>query len=100
MHAVCAPSRLKHLLLYQGPRRGTAAALQVVMNSTAYELARCLVCGSADGRQLADGESMRGEIESLWAFHTRRLHSRIPPKHLTDRLAFSQHAPLRLVECD
>jgi 2-polyprenyl-3-methyl-5-hydroxy-6-metoxy-1,4-benzoquinol methylase len=70
------------------------------MNSTAYELARCLVCGSADGRQLADGESMRGEIESLWAFHTRRLHSRIPPKHLTDRLAFSQHAPLRLVECD
>jgi 2-polyprenyl-3-methyl-5-hydroxy-6-metoxy-1,4-benzoquinol methylase len=70
------------------------------MNSPAYELARCLVCGSAGGRELADSDSMRGEVEALWAFHTRRLHPRIPPKHLTDRLAFSQHPPLRLVQCD
>lgn len=70
------------------------------MNSPAYELARCLVCGSAAGRELADGASMRAEVEALWAFHTRRLHPRIPPKHLTDRLAFSQHPPLRLVQCD
>jgi 2-polyprenyl-3-methyl-5-hydroxy-6-metoxy-1,4-benzoquinol methylase len=70
------------------------------MNSPAYELARCLVCGSANGSELADSESMRGEVEALWAFHTRRLHPRIPPKHLTDRLAFSQHPPLRLVQCD
>jgi SAM-dependent methyltransferase len=42
---------------------------------------------------------MRAEVESLWAFHTRRLRAGTPPKHLTDRVAFSQRAPLRLVEC-
>ena len=35
----------------------------------------------------------------LWAFHTRRLRAQTPPKHLTDRVAFSQHPPLRLVQC-
>jgi SAM-dependent methyltransferase len=70
------------------------------MNSPAYELARCLVCGSADGRELVDIEGMRAEVETLWEFHTRRLRAQIPPKHLTDRLAFSQHPPLRLVHCD
>jgi SAM-dependent methyltransferase len=70
------------------------------MSSPAYELARCLVCGSAAGRELADSESMRTEVEALWAFHTRRLRAEVPPTHLTDRLAFSQHAPLRLVRCD
>jgi SAM-dependent methyltransferase len=70
------------------------------MHSPAYELARCLVCGSAAGRELADSESMRAEVEALWAFHTRRLRAEVPPRHLTDRLAFSQHPPLRLVQCD
>ena len=42
---------------------------------------------------------MRAEVEELWAFHTRRLSARTPPEHLTDRLAFSQHPPLRLVRC-
>lgn len=70
------------------------------MNSAAYELARCLVCGRAAGRVLADSESMRAEVEALWAFHTRRLRAEIPPEHLTDRLAFSQHPPLRLVQCE
>jgi SAM-dependent methyltransferase len=70
------------------------------VNAPAYELARCLVCGSADGRELADVEAMRAEVEALWAFHTRRLHAQTPPEHLTDRLAFSQHPPLRLVRCD
>jgi SAM-dependent methyltransferase len=69
------------------------------MNSPAYELARCLVCGSADGREVVDSEGMRAEVEALWAFHTRRLRAQTPPTHLTDRVAFSQHAPLRLVEC-
>jgi SAM-dependent methyltransferase len=70
------------------------------MNSPAYELARCLVCGSADGRELADRQSMRAEVEALWAFHTRRLRAHVPAGHLTDRLAFSQHPPLRLVRCN
>jgi hypothetical protein len=45
-------------------------------------------------------EGMRAEVEELWAFHTRRLRADTPPEHLTDRLAFSQHAPLRLVHCN
>jgi 2-polyprenyl-3-methyl-5-hydroxy-6-metoxy-1,4-benzoquinol methylase len=69
------------------------------MNSLAYELARCLVCGTADARELTDAESMRAEVEALWAFHTKRLRAQTPAEHLTDRLAFSQHAPLRLVRC-
>jgi hypothetical protein len=70
------------------------------MSSPAYELARCLVCGNAANRELADSESIRAEVEALWAFHTRRLRAETPPEHLTDRLAFSQHPPLRLVQCD
>jgi SAM-dependent methyltransferase len=70
------------------------------MNSPAYELARCLVCGGATGREIADSESMRAEVEALWAFHTRRLQPHTPAKHLTDRVSFSQHPPLRLVRCD
>jgi SAM-dependent methyltransferase len=91
----------KHLQLFQHPRLlGTAGALQVGMTfSRAYELARCVVCGSADGREIAGADEMRGEIEALWAFHMRRLHARTPPERLADRLAFSQHPPLRLVRC-
>jgi 2-polyprenyl-3-methyl-5-hydroxy-6-metoxy-1,4-benzoquinol methylase len=70
------------------------------MNSPAYELTRCIVCGSADGRELVDADGMRAEVEDLWAFHTRRLRAETPPRHLTDRLAFSQHRPLRLVQCN
>ena len=70
------------------------------MSSPAYELARCLVCGSADGREVVDSDGVRAEVEALWAFHTRRLRAQTPPTHLTDRVAFSQHAPLRLVECN
>ena len=69
------------------------------MNSPVYELARCAVCGGADGQELVDVEGMRVEVEELWAFHTRRLRVDTPPEHLTDRLAFSQHPPLRLVRC-
>jgi SAM-dependent methyltransferase len=69
------------------------------MSSPAYELARCLVCGSADGREVVDSDGVRAEVEALWAFHTRRLRAQTPATHLTDRVAFSQHAPLRLVEC-
>jgi SAM-dependent methyltransferase len=67
--------------------------------SVSYELARCAVCGSADAREVAAAESMRAEVEALWAFHSRRLRPDIPPTHLMDRVAFSQHAPLRLVRC-
>ena len=70
------------------------------MNSPAYELARCIVCGSAGGRELVDPDGIREEVEALWAFHTRRLRAQTPPEHLTDRLAFSQHAPVRLVRCN
>jgi 2-polyprenyl-3-methyl-5-hydroxy-6-metoxy-1,4-benzoquinol methylase len=67
--------------------------------SVSYELSRCAVCGSADARQLASAEEVRTEVEALWEFHSRRLRPDIPPVHLMDRVAFSQHAPLRVVRC-
>jgi SAM-dependent methyltransferase len=67
--------------------------------SVSYELARCAVCGSANARELASSEEVRAEVEALWAFHSRRLRPDIPSVHLMDRVAFSQHAPLRVVRC-
>lgn len=67
--------------------------------SVSYELARCAVCGEADARELASAEDMRTEVEALWAFHSSRLRAGTPPSQLMDRVAFSQHAPLRLVRC-
>lgn len=64
-----------------------------------YELARCAVCGGAEASEIASGEDLRAEVESLWAFHSARLRPRTPPDQLMDRVAFSQHAPLRLVRC-
>jgi len=49
--------------------------------------------------ELADADAVRTEVEMLWQFHTRRLHPRTPPEHLTDRVAFSQRPPLRVVQC-
>jgi len=69
------------------------------MHSTAYELARCPVCNGADSHEIAGGDEVREEIEALWAFHTRRLRDDTPPERLTDRVAFSQAPPLRLVQC-
>src|SRR3954465_7000636 len=67
--------------------------------STSYELARCAACGASDERELASADDMRAEVESLWAFHSRRLRPDIPAEHLMDRVAFSQHPPLRVVQC-
>src|SRR4051812_9568350 len=67
--------------------------------SVAYELARCAVCGSAETRELAAPPDVRAEVEALWAFHGRRLRADTPPAQLMDRVAFSQHAPLRVVQC-
>jgi SAM-dependent methyltransferase len=64
-----------------------------------YELTRCLVCGESDSDELATADDMRAEVESLWAFHSRRLRPDIPSEHLMDRVAFSQHPPLRVVRC-
>lgn len=67
--------------------------------SVSYELARCAVCGEAGARELASPDEVRGEVEALWAFHSARLRPQTPPPQLMDRVAFSQHAPLRLVRC-
>jgi len=42
---------------------------------------------------------MRVETEALWAFHGERLRDGVPPERLIDRVAFSQHPPLRLSRC-
>ena len=67
--------------------------------SISYELSRCAVCGEADTDELASPDDMKAEVESLWAFHSRRLRPDTPSPHLMDRVAFSQHAPLRVVRC-
>ena len=67
--------------------------------SVSYELARCAVCGGADARELASPDDVKAEVEALWAFHTRRLRPDVPAPQLMDRVAFSQHAPLRVVRC-
>ena len=69
------------------------------MSSPAYELARCPVCGGAETRLLAGEEDVRAEVEALWEFHSQRLRPETPPEHLTDRVAFSQQPPLRVVQC-
>ena len=69
------------------------------MLSPAYELARCPVCNSADSREIAGADDVREEVEALWGFHTRRLRADTPVERLTDRVAFSQAPPLRLVQC-
>jgi SAM-dependent methyltransferase len=67
--------------------------------SVSCELARCAVCGGANARELASSEQVHAEVEALWAFHLARLRPHTPPEQLMDRVAFSQHAPLRLVRC-
>lgn len=65
----------------------------------ALELTACPVCGGSDSEELAAADAIRGEVETLWQFHTRRLHPDTPPEHLFDRVAFSQRPPLRVVQC-
>jgi SAM-dependent methyltransferase len=67
--------------------------------TTSYELARCVVCDTADVRELASAEDVREEVEALWDYHGRRLRPETPPEHLMDRVAFSQRPPLRVVRC-
>lgn len=71
----------------------------VAMSSTAYELARCPVCNGAESHEIAGAEEVREEMETLLAFHTRRLRADTPADRLTDRLAFTQAPPLRVVQC-
>ena len=66
---------------------------------TRYEPGACpLGCG-ATAETLADVEAVRAEVEALWAFHTRRLRPDTPPRHLLDRLAFTQKPPLGIARC-
>jgi SAM-dependent methyltransferase len=67
--------------------------------SLSYELARCVVCGHAEARVIADADDMRAEVEMLWAYHEKRLKPGTPPPRLMDRVAFSEHPPYRLVQC-
>ena len=80
--------------------RGTRGAFSAGMSrAPALELTACPVCSGDDTDELADADAVRSEVESLWQFHTRRLHPRTPPEHLVDRVAFSQRPPLRVVQC-
>jgi SAM-dependent methyltransferase len=65
----------------------------------ALELTACPICGTTDSHEIADAEDVTEELETLWQFHTARLDPRTPPEQLTDRLAFTQRPPLRVVRC-
>ena len=69
------------------------------MTNVAYEPARCVVCGHADARVVAERDDLRAEVEWLWEYHQRRLRPETPPEHLMDRVAFSERPPIRLVAC-
>jgi hypothetical protein len=64
-----------------------------------YDLTACPVCASHDAEQIASADDARAEMEMLWDFHQRRLRPDTPPHALADRVAFSQHPPLRLARC-
>jgi SAM-dependent methyltransferase len=64
-----------------------------------YDLTPCPVCASNDAEQIASAEDARAEVETLWAFHERRLRPGTPPRALADRVTFSQDPPLRLAQC-
>ena len=68
--------------------------------SPAYELTQCIACGSSESHEIADVEAVRREVELLWEFHGKRLRPTTPPERLMDRVAFSEHPPFRLVECE
>jgi SAM-dependent methyltransferase len=67
--------------------------------TTSYELARCIICESAETTELAGPEQVREEAEALWQFHMRRLSPHTPPERLVDRVAFSQPRAWRVVQC-
>ena len=92
---VASMTRVVDEVLSERPRsaRGASAV------SASYELTRCIVCEGADTRELACADDVRGEIELLWAHHSRRLRPDTPPPNLMDRVAFSQRPPLRVVRC-
>jgi SAM-dependent methyltransferase len=64
-----------------------------------YEPARCPVCGHADAEVIAEHDDLLSEVETLWEYPQRRLRPEPPTSRLKDRVAFSQHAPFRLVRC-
>lgn len=70
------------------------------MQAPGYELVGCAACGGNAAHELASADDIRAEMEELWAFHQKRLRPRTPPERLTDRVAFSERPPLRLVRCD
>jgi len=68
--------------------------------SPAYELTQCIACGSRQSHEVADSDALKREVELLWEFHGKRLRPSTPPERLMDRVAFSEHPPFRLVECE
>ncbi|HZO18280.1 MAG TPA: methyltransferase domain-containing protein [Gemmatimonadaceae bacterium] len=64
-----------------------------------YDLTACPVCAASDAVEIASADDARAEMEMLWEFHQRRLRPGTPPRALADRVAFSQHPPLRLARC-
>ena len=69
------------------------------MTAVSYQLTSCAVCASAECDELVSLDESKDELEQLWEYHQKRLRPEVPAEHLTDRVAFSQRVPLRLVRC-
>ena len=69
------------------------------MRSPSYELGHCIICGHSESEVVADADDMKREVETLWAFHQKRLKMGTPVNRLRDRVTFSQDPPWRLVAC-
>jgi len=63
-----------------------------------YESSPCPVCGGVNAKQIADGKTIRREMERVWAFHARRLRHPVPLSHLTDRVIFYPAARAHITE--
>jgi len=68
-------------------------------HAPSLELTACPVCSGTDSTELANADDVKAEVEALRQFHAKRLRRDTPAEHLTDRVAFSQRPPLRIVQC-
>jgi SAM-dependent methyltransferase len=58
-----------------------------------------VVCDQADATVIASTDDIRQEVEAVWLFHQRRLRPDTPTAQLGDRVFFSEHPPVQLVQC-
>ena len=59
----------------------------------------CPACAGHEAEHVAGQAALLEELESLWAFRTRRLRPGVPVERLVDRLVFTQPPPCAVLRC-